>query len=494
VNRSPPHRHRFAALGLAACWLWCTTPVAASIDWIGDYERGLQQAERQRRPALVVFDAAWCSWCQQYRRGSLADPAVQATIRAHFVPIMVDFDARPDLAARFGVRGLPYTLLLSANGTRLNGFVGILAPADMLATLRAARTGQRADSPVAGPWSTLQPQALTRAEYARLRAAFLAQLDRLYEERGATLLGRFDSGATLKRPSPRTWMYLAEHRLWPERRARAVRAERARLLDPIGGGFFNFLDPAIAAGDYVENSKLLEANAWLTLWFAREHAEGARAGWRYLRDTLWDPRDGGFFQAQVADARYYTLNAAERRGRGAPALDRIKRADTNAQAAWALRALGALWPEEPETGKLARGALEFVLLHLWRDGRLYHAWRDGTLSTPDQPLDWFWLMAAAAELPADALDPRARVHLQAVSRQAGQWLRAQMHADAGEPHTAELISLIAWVGGLRARYPALPPSTREWALRHLRLDGDTAPDDLVLGFRAWEALLAVPAR
>lgn len=491
--------HPSASL-IYAVMLWAWWPMAASaapIEWIDGFEAGLAQARDRQRPAFVYFDAEWCSWCQRYKRDTLETPRVHDMLVRHYVATRVDFDARPDLAKRYGVRGLPYTLILSPGGKVLNGFVGILTPGDMLDLLREFAAKSEPAPAREMPDIVVRSGALDRPGFEQFRAAFLDHVTNLYDARHGTLAGRFETGATLKRASPLTWMYLARDEKWRERAQRAALAKYRRLHDPVGGGFFNFLDPSQAGGDYTESSKLLDGNAWLMAWFAQagtENAElkqAASAGWRYLRDRLWDARDRGFWQAQVADQRHYALPPPQRRRAAPPPLDRMKRADTNAQAAWALvqyaRAGG-----DRRALDYAAGALDFVLTTLWRDGRLYHHWRDATLSTPDVPLDWFWVLGAGAELERVRPDSARRQRLREISAVAGSWMRQEMRKTDSELPDPELVGLVAWVAQYQSLFPQIPAGAREWALGRLHLRVDTQPDDVVFGLLAWEQ--ALPAR
>jgi thiol-disulfide isomerase/thioredoxin len=494
--RPAAHRRdrRAGYLLFLALLLPAPLPAAAPITWVKGFEAGLAQARARQRPAFVYFDAKWCSWCQRYKAETLADARVRARLARDYVAVLVDFDARADLVARYRIRGLPYTLILAPGGEVLNGFVGILTPDDLLDTLQ--RFAARAAPAEIAPGGEVQTRvaALDEAGYRAFRAAFLAHVENIYDAERGTLTRRFETGATLKRPSPLTWMYLAGDDLWRDRARRAAHAERARLLDPVDGGFFNFLDPSRPDGDYLESSKLLESNAWLTAWFAAAGADdpalraAAGSGWLFLRERLWDRRDGGFWQAQVADQAYYALAPGPRRQAAPPPIDNMKRADTNAQAAWALvrfaRAGGARAALD-----YAAGALDFVLTRMWREGRLYHFQRGETFSTPDVPQDWFWVLAAGAALDAERPDARRRERLRALSRTAAAWLQVRIEKAAPEMPDAELAGLIAWVAQERALYPRIPAAARDWALRQLHIRADTPPDDIVLGLMAWERAL-----
>jgi len=487
---------RFGGIAVAVFLAVCLGAGAAAWrteGWVEDLESGLAQARAAARPAFVYFDAPWCSWCQQYERETLRRPRVRAALERDYVPIVVNYDARPDLFQRFGGKGLPFTVILSPRGEVLNRFVGVMAPDDLfdlLVQFRVAAPAAPPDDFGAAP--AVRVTALDRSGYASFRRAFLGHVEALYEERLGTLVGRFESGATLKRPSPLTWMYLHRHGLWPGRTARAARVERERLHDPLNGGFFNFLDPS--REEYLESSKILEANAWLSAWLAemgrtdRAARRAAYSGWFFLRETLWDWERGGFWQAQVADTAYYRTPPAQRLRLALPPIDRLKRADTNAQAAWALMHLGETLGQAAMQDYGAR-ALDFVLTEMLRHGRLHHVWREDGLGVADLPADWFWVLAAGIEVERLRPDGNRRARLRTLARIAADWLTRRMAAPAAEPLPVELAGLIAWVAA-GPHYPVLPAGAQDWALRQLRIEAETPPDDLVLGLRAWEAALA----
>ncbi len=481
-------------------WLAAPPEVAAferaaweQAGWITEYEAGMARARAGGNPAFVYFDAAWCSWCQQYKRDTLGQRALRTLLARDFVRVAVDSDARPDLMRRFDGKGLPFTLVLAPDGGVLARFVGVMRPQDL-----AAMLGTLARQPTAlvarhAPDAVLHRVAsLDHPGYAAFRAAYLQHLESLYEPTRAALSGRFETGTSHKRTSVLAWLYLMEQGLWGERAVQAARAERRRLWDPLDTGFFNFVDPG--RDDYLESSKLLEANAWMAAWQAQvglhdpEARQTAQLTRFYLREVLWDRARGGFFQAQVADNAYYAMTPTERLRHPAPPLDRAKRADTHAQTAWALTRVGRYGGDERATDDAAR-ALDFVLGSLWRDGRLYHLWRDGQLSAPDQPHDWFWVLAAGAEVERARPDRDRRARLDAIADRAGRWLAQRMRGTPVLPLDNELAGLIAWVAGQPAMQSRLPAGARDWALRQLRIEAETPPDELVIGLWAWQARL-----
>jgi thiol:disulfide interchange protein len=107
------------------------------VGWSTEFVSGLTRARATGSPAFVYFDAGWCSWCQQYKRDTLDQPQVRTVLARDFVRVAVDFDARPDLMRRFGGIGLPFTVVLSPDGTVLSRFVGVMQPQDLMEVLGA---------------------------------------------------------------------------------------------------------------------------------------------------------------------------------------------------------------------------------------------------------------------------------------------------------------------------------------------------------------------
>ena len=87
----------------------------AEVAW-REYEAGLAEAKRDRRPVCLVFYADWCTGCQAYKK-LFFDPKVVELSR-RFVMVRVDRDHAPALSARYAPDGeyIPRTLFLSPDG------------------------------------------------------------------------------------------------------------------------------------------------------------------------------------------------------------------------------------------------------------------------------------------------------------------------------------------------------------------------------------------
>lgn len=466
------------------------------LPWVEGYEPALHQANDTGRPALVYFQAGWCSWCHIYERDILGHPEVQRSIRQHYIPVLVNYDARPELFRRLGGIGLPFTVIVSPAGDPLARLPGILSARDMTAALEEISTGKT--------WSAVQTDApwlrisgLDSSSYQGFRQAYLEHLDTLFEPGTGTFAGHLGSGAGIKRPAPAAWLYLAQQDLWLQRSRDAARITMERLYDEVDGGFFYFRDPH-RSDEHLETSKLLDANTWLGYWLAfagkRDNnpalIRATMHTLEYLEQVLRDTREGGFYQAQIADSAYYSASRQERARRAAPPVDHIKRTDTNAQAAWALAKTGDLLGYE-HAYELAADTVDSILLTNLYDNRLYHSHHDDTGygTAYNLPVDLFWLLAAAQEVQRVRFDDKRGQKLQVVISLAVDWLNGKMRAGDARDLPTDLLGIIAWVT-VSAQEPIWPAAATKWALTGVQIDPQTQPQDPVFALMAWEELLA----
>lgn len=465
--------------------------------WLTGLSTAQQQARESKRPIFLYFDAIWCSWCQQYKRTTLDKPSVRKKLGRYYVPLVIDYDAEPGLFNKLGGRGLPFTVILSPEGEVLNRFVGVLSEADLLATLDLFRHRQAPAATLAD--SLFEPVRVTAVDaksYNAFRRAFLRHVESLYSEEEKTLSGQYDTGITLKRPSPLTWMWLMQQSGWRQRATIAARVEADRLADPVGGGFFQYLQVRPGKPDYLESSKLLEVNARLSQWIARtgrnnhELLPVARAGVDYLLSTLHDDTTGAFFQAQVADQDYYQLPADRRKS--PPPIDRVIRMDTNAQAIIALVDLSQRLDDRALLSPATR-AYDFLLTGMVRNGRYYHLYETNELKAPAELSDLVWLYAAGLELQQQQVDNQRRRRLLVLARLLHSRIDQLTQGESASYIGPELYGLIAWIAthpGRNRDVAGIPGKAQaRWALQQMVLEPDTPPDTLIHGLVAWERLL-----
>src|SRR5208337_1046865 len=99
------------------------------VRWREWSDEAFAEAQRENRPILLDIGAVWCHWCHVMDRESYESPEVAEIINAHFVPVKVDRDERPDVDSRYqtavaaisGQGGWPLTAFLTPEGKPFYG-------------------------------------------------------------------------------------------------------------------------------------------------------------------------------------------------------------------------------------------------------------------------------------------------------------------------------------------------------------------------------------
>lgn len=94
-----------------------------SLQFVDGYSRGLELAQSAHKPMLVFFTAEWCHFCHQMADEAFTHPQVVA-LAQHFVCVLVDADAQPDVCRQFRVQAFPTVQFVSPRGVPLNRVVG----------------------------------------------------------------------------------------------------------------------------------------------------------------------------------------------------------------------------------------------------------------------------------------------------------------------------------------------------------------------------------
>jgi thiol-disulfide isomerase/thioredoxin/YHS domain-containing protein len=117
---------RRAACALVVCAGLFPVSVAEAgkATWHTEFEAAKAEAEQLNLPLLVHFYAEWCGPCRSMESGVLNAPEVLAACGTKCVAVKVDTDTRGDLAAKYGVAGLPTDVFVSPEGDVLAKNVG----------------------------------------------------------------------------------------------------------------------------------------------------------------------------------------------------------------------------------------------------------------------------------------------------------------------------------------------------------------------------------
>jgi thioredoxin-related protein len=120
--------------------------IAPGIVWASDgvrwynYEEGKALMQSERKKGFLSFYADWCKYCKVMDAETFGNAAVVAYLNRNFIAMKVNSDQETKRAADYGVRGLPSTWFLTAEGQRISNRPGLIPPKDMLNILKFIHT------------------------------------------------------------------------------------------------------------------------------------------------------------------------------------------------------------------------------------------------------------------------------------------------------------------------------------------------------------------
>jgi len=316
---------------------------ASPVAWQPWGATAFRLARELDRPILLSVGAGWCHWCHVMDRETYADPTIAAFINAHFVPIKVDRDDRPDVDARYqesarrvlGVAGWPLTLFLTADGELVTGgdtflpderegipglrpllprVVAFLRehPGDARAAALAARRLQ------AAPDLSVRPAQLSPRLAGEILDITLAQFDAAHGGFGEAAK---HVPAAILALIGRRYAETGEPRLREVLTKTLDAMATGAIRDHLGGGFFRYTTDRAWRAPHFERLDVIQAQAIAVYLLgyqmtgATRYRAVAEAVLAYTERVLVRP-GGGFHAAQSGDGPggtdgYFLWNEAD---------------------------------------------------------------------------------------------------------------------------------------------------------------------------------------
>ncbi len=306
------------------------------------------RAKAEDKPVLLDIGAVWCHWCHVMDRESYESAEIAEILNAHFIPVKVDRDERPDVDARYqaavaamtGQGGWPLTVFLTPDGKPFFGGT-YFPPQDaygrpsfqriLIAISQAFR--ERRDEVETESDGLMH--ALTHAEGMEGHKGEFSP--RIVEQMVQAALGAFDreNGGFSHAPKfahPPVIELLTDWyvRTGEEQVGKVVtttleKMARGGVYDQLAGGFHRYsVDERWCVPHFekmaYDNSELLKN--YVHAWQATGNplfAEVARDILRWMRDWLSDRERGGYYGSQDADINldddgdYFTWTLEEAR-------------------------------------------------------------------------------------------------------------------------------------------------------------------------------------
>lgn len=140
------------------------------IQWAADLAAAKTEAARRGKPILLHFGASWCRPCQEVETFVFRNPAVMRKLGESVVPVRVDYDRNPQLAAEFGVKSLPMDVVITTSEkviqkrnspTEASAYIAMLGEIDRAQTSLVAggEATLKEKNQLAESWEQSRPRA-----------------------------------------------------------------------------------------------------------------------------------------------------------------------------------------------------------------------------------------------------------------------------------------------------------------------------------------------
>ncbi len=144
TSPSAPRRHTLiwvVLIGGLAVVLFADRlrPVPPSaVEWSHDWDAAVTRAAKTDRPLLVAFHIAGCPPCQEMKR-DVYPRADVADALADWVPVLIEADDQPRVAAMFNVEAFPTYVAVTPTGQVIDTLIGGVSPAGFIRFIQVAR-------------------------------------------------------------------------------------------------------------------------------------------------------------------------------------------------------------------------------------------------------------------------------------------------------------------------------------------------------------------
>src|SRR2546427_9023747 len=307
------------------------------IHWLDWGKDSFDLSRSSGRPILLDIKGSWCHWCHVMDETSYSDHSIIDTVNKNFVPIRVDTDKRPDINRRYNMGGWPTTAFLDSEGRVITGGTYI-PPQQLREVLRSVIEYYRRNKGMAQ--SKLEPvvlpkptgQGLSEGTVRDIATSIAVNFDIDYG--GFGFEPKFPHADALDL-ALLMYKYNGEKEMLTIANKTLDKMGKGGTYDQVEGGFFRYSTTRDWSIPHFE--KMAEDNAKLLgVYLHASQATGnpyfrriAEGIVNYVRNSLSDQQNGGFYGSQDADEEYYKLSKNEREKSKAPSIDRTLYANYN---------------------------------------------------------------------------------------------------------------------------------------------------------------------
>ena len=135
LSKSPKKQSRggwlFIIVALVIIVLIITRAHGNKIDWIYDYQKGLNMAKQQNKPLIVAFHSNIAQFSIQIKQNTYRDAGFVKAIN-DFVPVFLEIKQQPELFKKFDISTYPTHIIQRPDGSQIDIVIGYRTPEEFL--------------------------------------------------------------------------------------------------------------------------------------------------------------------------------------------------------------------------------------------------------------------------------------------------------------------------------------------------------------------------
>ena len=132
-------RNPFFILSFLILLIASNLAASGDIKWYA-YEEGMALGKDEHKKVFLYFWTEWCPNCKKMEKKTFQDASVIAYLNKNFISIRVNSDKERDIAAIYGVRGVPDNWFIAENSEPITNQPGYIPVKMFLPLLKFIRT------------------------------------------------------------------------------------------------------------------------------------------------------------------------------------------------------------------------------------------------------------------------------------------------------------------------------------------------------------------
>jgi thioredoxin-related protein len=114
------------------------TPDSA-INWL-TFDEAQKLERTSEKKFFLYFYTNWCGYCRKLEQSTFIDPSITDYINGHFIPVRINSEKLPKIAARYKVGGVPDIRFIDSAGEDIARWPGYIDPKQLLPLLKYIHT------------------------------------------------------------------------------------------------------------------------------------------------------------------------------------------------------------------------------------------------------------------------------------------------------------------------------------------------------------------